>query len=189
MPPSAQAVLLANDSVACPFLFATDMVGTSLHLCTKGGGATYGTRANVSDLPTLHHVVQCFHDLFPRHVAVEPMDLQHINIRPQPSYACIDSIEDMLSRKTDLINPWSIIGPNLGEAGLGSAFAHAKVAFAQEDDFGARDLELAKSFSNNLLRPAIRINIGLLKDLHQLRELEDQWTDSATVSQVFNPTL
>lgn len=70
------------------------------------------------------------------------MDLQHINIRPQPSYACIDRIEDMLSRKTDLIDPLSIIDPNLSDTGLGSAFA-AKVAFAQENDFGARDLELA----------------------------------------------
>lgn len=71
------------------------------------------------------------------------MDLQHINIRPQPSYACIDSIENMLSRKTDLIDSLSIIGSNLVDAGLSSAFTDAKIAFAQEDDFGARDLELA----------------------------------------------
>lgn len=99
---------------------------------------TYRTRTNVSDFPTLHYVVQCFHDLFPRHVVVESMDLQYINIRPQSSYACIDSIEDMLPRETLSIN--ILITSSLSDTGLGFLI-DAKIALAQEDDIGSWDLE------------------------------------------------
>lgn len=59
------------------------------------------------------------------------MDLQHINVRPQPPYTCVDSIEDVLSRKTDLIDKLSIIVRHLADWKLGSVFSDAKIAFAQ----------------------------------------------------------
>jgi hypothetical protein len=40
----------------------------------------HGTRANIPNFPALHNIIEGFHDFMPRRLAVQSVDLQHIDV-------------------------------------------------------------------------------------------------------------
>ena len=59
---------------------------------------TYRARTDIPNFPTLHNIIQRLHNLLLRRLPIHPMDLQHIDIRPQPLHARLHSVENMLPR-------------------------------------------------------------------------------------------
>ncbi len=92
-------------------------------------------RADVAHLSALHHVIQRLHDFFIRRPAVQAMDLQHVNVRPQPLHACIHGVEDMFAAQAHLIYHIAVVGGHQGDARLGAGLVDSEVAFGKDDEF------------------------------------------------------
>jgi hypothetical protein len=87
------------------------------------------TRANVSHLPALYHVIQRLHDFFSWRISVQAMDLQNVNICAQSRDTRIHRIEDVLSRQALTVDHIAVIGRGLVDGTADVAFVDAEEAF------------------------------------------------------------
>ena len=87
------------------------------------------TRPNVPDLPALYYIVKRLHNLFFRGLAVQSVDLQHIDICAQSFHTRIDRIEDMLSAESDLVHIRAIVGGHGCYSRLSACCVNSEVAF------------------------------------------------------------
>ena len=67
----------------------------------------------------------------------------------------------MLSAQADLIDCLAIVGRRLGDGATKVRFVDAKVAFREEDDLVARDVELLEGFADDTLGLAVGVDVGL----------------------------
>jgi hypothetical protein len=65
--------------------------------------------SNVPDFARLHHIVQGTHYLLARNASVEPVDLENVDICTKARYTFIDSVNDMLAAKANLIEQVAIV--------------------------------------------------------------------------------
>lgn len=59
---------------------------------------TYRASTDIPHLAALNHIVQSLHDLLARRLAVQTVDLQHVDVRAETLDAGVDRVEDMLAR-------------------------------------------------------------------------------------------
>lgn len=101
---------------------------------------TYRARTDVPDHPGVDHIIQRSHNLFPRRVTIQSMNLEHIDIRPQPLYTSLYSIKDMLPTQPLPIYPKPVILACSPNSRLRTIKRNTKVAFTQDDDRRTRDI-------------------------------------------------
>lgn len=89
------------------------------------------------------------------------MDLQHIDIRPQPLHTRLHGIEDMFPRQTHLIDHRTVVGAYGRDAGLGPGGVDAEVAFGEEDELGARDGVVRDGFGDDFFGAAVGVGVCL----------------------------
>lgn len=90
------------------------------------------------------------------------MDLQHIDIRAQPSDARVDRVEDVLPRQPDPVDPDGAVVGGGGRDGRGPAvLVDAEEALGQDDDALAGDGELFQGLADDLLGAAVGVDVGL----------------------------
>lgn len=97
------------------------------------------------------------------------MDLQHVDVCTESFHAGINRVEDVFSRQAGSVHKISIILASLCNRQLLSRIINAKVAFREDDDSAAGNIELLQSLTDDLLATPIAIYIGLgssLKRLH-----------------------
>jgi hypothetical protein len=70
---------------------------------------TYGTSSNVSDFPALNYIVESAHDFLTRSVAVQPVDLQNVDVGAQSLHAGVHGVEDVLPRQPNTVDPVAVI--------------------------------------------------------------------------------
>jgi hypothetical protein len=73
----------------------------SINICSHMYGTaccvTYRASTNIADLAALDDIVQGLHDFLARSVAIQTMDLEHIDVRAETLDACVNGIEDVLA--------------------------------------------------------------------------------------------
>lgn len=116
---------------------------------------------DVSNPALLHNIIQRLHDLLPWGAAVQPVDLQNIDVCTQALYALLDSVEDVFAAKTDLVDHVAIIGRDRCDTKGWVFFVDAEVAFREEDDLVTGDVVLLEGFGNDLLGDAVGVDVGL----------------------------
>jgi hypothetical protein len=121
----------------------------------------HGTRTNIPNLPTLHHVIQGFHYFMPRRLAVQSVDLQHIDVRAQPLYALIHGVEDVFPAEAHLVYVVVVICGYGCDAEGGVVFVDAEVAFGEDDDFAAGDVVLFEGFADDAFGDSVGVDVGL----------------------------
>jgi hypothetical protein len=89
------------------------------------------------------------------------MDLQHIDIGPEPFYAGLDSIKDVLPRKPDPVYKRAIVGRDGCDGRLRACRVNAKVTLGENDDVGAGDFKRSQGLANDFFRATIGVNISL----------------------------
>lgn len=122
---------------------------------------TYRTRPNVPHLPTLHHVVQRPHDLLLRRLAVQPVDLQHVDVSAQPLDASLHRVEDMLPRQSDAVDEVAVVAPARRDGRLAPLIVDAEEALAQDDHAVSRDVVLLQRLADDLLGAAVGVDVSL----------------------------
>jgi hypothetical protein len=121
--------------------------------------SSHTARTNISNLSAFNHIIESSHDLLSGSIAVQSMDLKHVNVGSQSSNTPIDSIEDVLSAQSNLVYHRSVIGAGTSNCRLASIICDTKIALAQDDNLVSRDVVLFKSLSDDLLGPSIRIDV------------------------------
>lgn len=89
------------------------------------------------------------------------MNLQHIDIRPQPLDARVHRIQDMFPRQPDLVHHLAVVLGDGGDLGLAAVWVDAEVAFGQDDNFGARDRVFGEGFGDDFFGAAVGVDVGL----------------------------
>ena len=87
------------------------------------------------------------------------MNLQHIDIRPQPGHAPIHRVEDMLPRQPHLIHHPPPILTHLMDPRLRPSVVHAEETFAQDDNLLAGDGVFADRGANDLLGAPVGVHV------------------------------
>lgn len=115
-------------------------------------------RANVAHLPGLHDIVQRARDLLGFNVADEPVDLQHVDVRPQLSNTRIHGIHNVFPAQALRI---LVRGRRAVDAGEGVvAFIDLAGAFRHDDKVFAGDVVLRDGFADDDFRLAVRVHVG-----------------------------
>jgi len=70
---------------------------------------TYTASSDISDPSTLNYIIKGLHNFRSRCVAIESVGLQNVDIRPQSLNTLINSVKNMLSSQSNLIDHISII--------------------------------------------------------------------------------
>lgn len=77
---------------------------------------SHGAGADVPNPALLDNIVQRLHDLFPRGIAVQAVDLQDIDVCAEALDALLHSIEDMFAAESNLIDHLAIVGRDCCDA-------------------------------------------------------------------------
>lgn len=148
---------------------------------------TYRTSTDIPHLPTLHHIIQRFHDFLPRRLAIETVNLQNIDVGAQPTHTRIHSIEYVLPRQADLVHHFSVISAHSRNWWLPFG-RNAEIAFTQDNYFVARDVVLLEGPADDFFRSTVRIYISLWARMSEA-PCDCTLVEKPTVSHVFKPTL
>ena len=122
---------------------------------------TYRTRPNIPHLPTLHHVIQRPHDLLARRLAIQPVDLQHVDVGAQPLDASVHRVEDVLPRQSDAVDEAGVVASGRRDGRLTALIVHAEEALGQDDHAVTRDVVLLQRLADDLLGAAVGVDVGL----------------------------
>ena len=120
----------------------------------------HGGCADVSHPSFLHHVVERSHDLFLRHGAVQAVDLQNVDVRPQTLGAGLHGVHDMFPAQADLIHHFTFVLARGSDCGLRAVVTHAEVAFREDHELGPRDGVFRDGFRDDALGFAVGIDVG-----------------------------
>lgn len=155
---------------------------TRLSISGRTGGCfwswvmAYRTGADIPDLAALDNIVQRLHDLLPRRVPVQAMDLQYVDVCAQPLHAGVDRVQDMLPRQPDPVKPPPVVFGDGGDLGLRTGRVDAEVAFREQHDVLAGDGVFPESFADYLFRAAVGVDICLCYPVSVLPDTPDvQW--------------
>ena len=119
------------------------------------------TRANIPDPTLLNHIVQRLHNLFPRCVTVQAVNLQNIDVGTKALGALFNGVEDVLPAETNPVDHLAVVGRDRRDGEGRVFFVDAEVAFREEDDLVARDVVLLEGFADDLLGDAVGVDVGL----------------------------
>lgn len=115
---------------------------------------------DVADLAGLDDVVQRPHDLLPGHGAVESVDLQHVDVRPQPGDALVHRVNNVFPAEADLVEHVVVVDRAHGDVVRRCVGSHAEVAFTQDHQILPRDLVLGDGLADDAFRLAVRVDVG-----------------------------
>lgn len=91
------------------------------------------------------------------------MNLKHIDIRPQALHARINSVENMLPRQSDTVDPFgAVIRRNGRDGRVLTLLVDAEEAFREDDDAGTWDVVFLKSFADDFFGFAVGVDVGLV---------------------------
>ena len=90
------------------------------------------------------------------------MDLQHINVRAQALHARVHGIENVLARQPNLIHHVAVIRRYRRDGRLRAVRRDAEVAFREDHDAVARDVEFLERLADDFLRSPVRVRVCLL---------------------------
>jgi hypothetical protein len=151
---------------------------------------THRTRSDISGFPTLNYVIQGLHDLFFGGVTIKPMDLQDIQISPEPGDTGINGIEDVLPGKPNPIDHNSIVythpRKHLDWAQAFWVFWKTAEAFRHDDYLFARDFVLSQGLAYDSFCIPEGVDVGLDFESADIWQIWDR--EIVTVSQVLIPT-
>jgi hypothetical protein len=136
---------------------------------------SHARRPDIPHLPTFYSIVQRLHNLLRRHIPIEPMDLQHIDICPQPLHTRIHRIKDMLPTQPHTIHHHPIIHHRLAQIHTPSllhdlAFVHAEEDFGKQHEFLAGDAVFRDGAADDLLACALRVEVRGIPGVYALVE-------------------
>lgn len=127
----------------------------------SGRGETYGRSTNIPHHSAVNHIVERAHNLLLGRFPIQPMDLQHIDIRPQSPHTLLHLIKDILPTQPLAINPQSIVLAHLRNVRLLALFqTDPKVRLAEDDKRGARDLVLLDGFADDFFGAPVGVHVG-----------------------------
>jgi hypothetical protein len=93
------------------------------------------------------------------------MDLQHVDVGPESANAGVDGVEDVLSRKADLVHHYSIVDAHSLQSFHHVQFfllvSKASKAFGQDDDALTRNLVLAQGCADYAFGISVLVDVGL----------------------------
>lgn len=121
----------------------------------------HGTSTNVPDLAAVDDIVERLHNLLPRSVAVQPVDLQHVDIGTQTLDTGVDGVENVLAGETHAVHEVTVVGPGGGNWGHFAFVVDTKEAFGQDDHAVAGDLVLLEGFAEDFFGAAVGVDVGL----------------------------
>lgn len=179
--PSVYCHPLSNipDELVPPILLGNVLQRLELPRCHR-------TCANIPDPALLNDIVQSLHDLLSRCIAVQAVDLKHIDICAETLDALLDGIEDVLAAETNLVDHLAIVCGDRCDSECGIFLVDAEVALGEEDKLLARDVVLLDGFGDDLLGDTVGVDVGL-KQLSAIVLCYD--TLLHTVSHVLMPLL
>lgn len=121
--------------------------------------ARHATGTNIPHLPGLDHIIQRLHDLLRWRLPIQPMDLQHINVRPQSRNALVHSVQDVFPRQPDLVHHRPVILRHLVDPRLRTRRVDAEMAFAEDDELLARNGVFPDSGADDLLGAPVGVYV------------------------------
>jgi hypothetical protein len=74
------------------------------------------------------------------------MDLENVDVCPEPLHARLYGVKDVLPTQADLIYNFAVVRVRLSDWAPGVRFVDAKVAFGKDDDLAPWDVELLQRF-------------------------------------------
>lgn len=89
------------------------------------------------------------------------MDLQDIDVGTQPLDTGVDSVEDVLAREADAVDPGAVVGARGRDGGLVALVVDAEIALGQDDDAVAGDVVFLQRFADDLFGFAVGVDVGL----------------------------
>jgi hypothetical protein len=122
---------------------------------------TYTTGTNVPYLSRLYYVVQGAHDLLHWDVAIQPVDLEEVDIGAKSFDAGIDGVKNVFPAKTDSIDHGAIIDRAFLQWKLSPVMTDTEIAFSQQRDVLARYVVYFQRLTDNALTVSLRVKIGL----------------------------
>lgn len=129
---------------------------------------TYRACANVSHPSVLNNIIQSLHSLLPRGLQVLPLDQEDVDVCAEALDAGLDGIEDVFAGQAQSIHISAVVvccGKNLHLRLSWSTDGPS--TFGDDDNALARDLIGCKGLADDLLRHAVRVEIGLKRDDRQ----------------------
>lgn len=112
---------------------------------------TYRASTDVPHLAALNHIVQSFHDLLARGLAVQTVDLQHVDVRAEPLDAGVDRVEDVLARQADAVDEVAVVAGRGRDGREVALVVNAVEALGQDDDAVAGDVVFLQGFAEDFL--------------------------------------
>ena len=131
--------------------------------------AAYRTSTDIADFAALDHIIESLHDLFARGVAVQTVDLEHIDIGTQTLDASVNGIEDVLARQTDSVDEVSFIACGFPDGREFALVIDPEIALGHDDHTVAGNVELLQGFTNDFFGATVGIDIGLCYTLTEIR--------------------
>lgn len=89
------------------------------------------------------------------------MDLQHVNVRPEPGDAVLDRVEDVLPREPRAVDKRAVVLAGRRDRGLLALVVDAEEALGQQDHPVARDRVFGQRFAEDFLGAAVGVDVGL----------------------------
>lgn len=151
----------------------------------------YRAGADISHFAAFNDVVESAHDLLARRVAVQPVNLQHVDISAEPLDTGVDCVEDVLARQAHTVDKGAVVARRRRNRRLAAAVVDAEEALGQDDDAAARNVVLLQCLADDLLRAAVRVDVGLSSSAMKSREASSRCGIDLrrTVSHVLMPRL
>jgi hypothetical protein len=122
-------------------------------------GEKYRRSANIAQFAAFNNIIQSTHDLLHWRITIQAMDLQNVNIRPQPLYTLVYGIENMLPAQPTPIYSLTIINSEAEVEGP-AFFADFVEALGHDDNLGTRDRVFLHELAQDLFGYPIGISIG-----------------------------
>lgn len=128
----------------------------------KGGtGKTYRASSNVSDLAAFNHVVESPHDFLTGGIAIQPVNLQHVDVGSQSLDTGVNGVEDVLAGQADPVDETTVVSTGSRNRREVALVIHTEVALGQDDNPVTGNRELLQGFANDLLGTAVGVDISL----------------------------
>jgi hypothetical protein len=70
----------------------------------------HGRGTDVANPALLYDIVESLHNLLPRGVAVQTMDLEDVDVCAKSLHALLYRVEDVLAAETDLVDGLTVVG-------------------------------------------------------------------------------
>jgi hypothetical protein len=112
---------------------------------------TYRASTDIADLTTLDNIIQSLHDFLAGSVAVQTVNLEHIDVCAETLDASINGIEDVLARQTDTVDKVTFVTRGLPDGRELALIVDAVEALGHDDHTVAGNVELLQGLANDLL--------------------------------------